>query len=86
MLAQKVAWERKLAEAGSTNKKHQDKCQENNLDRCSLDYLRDVGNWWTCISERSDWCHYFLLLLTSGIIQIASVPLIFALLFWITEL
>ena len=64
------------------------RCEQDKNDHCSFGQALDVGKWWTCIRKRSDWCSFFSgpsFLLTNGLIQVFSVPVIFAWVFYMTE-
>ena len=63
-------------------------CEQDKNDHCSFGQVLDIGQWWSCLRKRSDWCFFFSassLLLTNGLIQIISVPVIFAWVFYMTE-
>jgi hypothetical protein len=65
-----------------------DKCKKEKFNRCSISEMKHIGKWWQCLNERSDWCFFFggsSFLLTNGLIQTVSVPVIFAWVFYLTE-
>ena len=71
----------------ATNEKVK-QCEQDKNDHCSFGQVLDFGKWWSCLRKRSDWCFFFSgssLLLTNGLIQIISVPVIFAWVFYMTE-
>ena len=64
------------------------KYQNDKSKHFSLGSVWDFGQWSHCLSERSAWCTISSsssFLLTNGIMQVLSVPLIFAWLFYVTE-
>lgn len=71
-----------------TERKIVEGCGRDRNDPCSFGQILDLGKWWSCLRERSDWCFFFSgssFLLTNGLIQIISVPVIFAWVFYMTE-
>ena len=64
-------------------------CEQNKSEHCSFGRVWDLGKWWQCLNNRSDWCFFFSgssFLLTNGLIQVISVPVMFAWVFYLTEM